>query len=424
LDPLAYLFGLEPIGIKFGLENIEALVASLGHPERAYKTIHIAGTNGKGSVTAIVDTALAAAGHRSARYTSPHLVDIRERFVIGGQPVAADALGRAIVDVRAHIDALRAAGTLSVQPTFFEVTTAVAFELFRRAGVDIAVIEVGLGGRLDATNVVSPDATAITSIAFDHEQYLGHSLRAIAGEKAGTIKPGVPVVVGAVTADAEEAIERVARERGAPIVRAWDGVTVDRRRGSQLRLRTPTHDYGEVELALAGAHQIGNAVVAVRLLELIGVPAAAIVEGLARVSWPGRLELRRFPDGREMLLDAAHNPAGAAALASYLHESGDERPVLVFSAMRDKDLDAVLRALLPAVGAVVVTRASNARAADPTELAERVRAIEPALPIVVAPVPRDAIAAAWQLRPRIVVAGSIFLLGDVLRAIDEGSSAP
>ena len=424
MDPLAYLFGLEPIGIKFGLENIEALVASLGHPERAYKTIHIAGTNGKGSVTAIVDTALAAAGHRSARYTSPHLVDIRERFVIGGQPVAADALGRAIVDVRAHIDALRAAGTLSVQPTFFEVTTAVAFELFRRAGVDIAVIEVGLGGRLDATNVVSPDATAITSIAFDHEQYLGHSLRAIAGEKAGTIKPGVPVVVGAVTADAEEAIERVARERGAPIVRAWDGVTVDRRRGSQLRLRTPTHDYGEVELALAGAHQIGNAVVAVRLLELIGVPAAAIVEGLARVSWPGRLELRRFPDGREMLLDAAHNPAGAAALASYLHESGDERPVLVFSAMRDKDLDAVLRALLPAVGAVVVTRASNSRAADPTELAERVRAIEPALPIVVAPVPRDAIAAAWQLRPRIVVAGSIFLLGDVLRAIDEGSSAP
>jgi dihydrofolate synthase/folylpolyglutamate synthase len=426
LDPLSYLFGLEPIGIKFGLENIEALVASLGHPERAYKTIHIAGTNGKGSVTAIVDTALAAAGRRSARYTSPHLVDIRERFVIAGQPVRADALDRAIVDVRSHIDALRAAGALSVQPTFFEVTTAIAFELFKRAGVDVAVIEVGLGGRLDATNVVSPEATAITSIAFDHEQYLGHSLRAIAGEKAGTIKPGVPVVVGAVTADAEEAIESVAWERGAPIVRAWDGVTVGRASSAptQFRLRTPAHDYGEVELALAGAHQIGNAVVAVRLLELIGVPAAAIVEGLARVSWPGRLELRRFPDGREMLLDAAHNPAGAAALASYLHESGAERPALVFSAMRDKDLDAVLRALLPAVGAVVVTRASNSRAAEPAELAERVRAIEPALPLVIAPAPRDALAAAWQLRPRIVVAGSIFLLGDVLRVIDEASSAP
>lgn len=426
MDPLSYLFGLEPIGIKFGLENIEALVASLGHPERAYKTIHIAGTNGKGSVTAIVDTALAAAGHRSARYTSPHLVDIRERFVIAGQLVGADALDRAIVDVRAHIDALRAAGKLSVQPTFFEVTTAIAFELFKRAGVDVAVIEVGLGGRLDATNVVSPEATAITSIAFDHEQYLGHSLRAIAGEKAGTIKRGVPVVVGAVTADAEEAIERVARERGAPIVRAWDGVTVGRASSAPTRfmLRTPANDYGAVELALAGAHQIGNAVVAVRLLELIGVPAAAIVEGLARVSWPGRLELRRFPDGRELLLDAAHNPAGAAALASYLHESGDERPALVFSAMRDKDLDAVLRALLPAVGAVVVTRASNSRAADPSELAERVRAIEPALPVIVAPAPRDAVAAAWTLRPRIVVAGSIFLLGDVLRVIDEASSAP
>jgi len=425
LDQLSYLFGLEPIGIKFGLENIAAIVASLGHPERAFRTIHVAGTNGKGSVTAMVDAALGAAGHRSARYTSPHLIDIRERFVIEGQPVGAEALDRAIAEVRVTIDALRAAGTLDVQPTFFEVTTAIAFELFRRAGVDVAVIEVGLGGRLDATNVVTPEAAAITSIAFDHEQYLGRSLREIAAEKAGIITPGVPVVVGDVTADAGEAIARVARERGAPLVRAWDGVEAVRLKPDvtsavkRLRLRTPAHDYGDIDLALAGAHQVGNAVVAVRVLELVGVPPVAIVEGLARVSWPGRLEVRRFSGGREMLLDAAHNPAGAAALASYLEEQAGERPALVFSAMRDKNVDAVLRALLPAVAALVVTRASNPRAADPSTLAERARAIEPALPVVIAPSPRGALEAAWRLSPRIVVAGSIFLLGDVMREMGQ-----
>jgi dihydrofolate synthase/folylpolyglutamate synthase len=425
LNQLSYLFGLEPIGIKFGLENIAALVASLGHPERAYRTIHVAGTNGKGSVTAMVDAALAAAGRRSARYTSPHLVDIRERFVIGGQPVSAEDLDRAIADVRDHIDRLRAAATLEVQPTFFEVTTAIAFELFRRAGVDIAVIEVGLGGRLDATNVVAPDATAITSIAFDHEQYLGHSLREIAGEKAGIVKPGVPLVVGDVADDAGDVIARVARERGAPLVRAWEGVTVGpsavgRASSAPTRflLRTPLRDYGEIELTLAGAHQIGNAVVAVRLLELADVPAAAIVAGLARASWPGRLELRRFADGREMLLDAAHNPAGAMALASYLKDYG-EQPALVFSAMRDKDVDAVLRALLPVVSAIVVTQASNPRAAEPSALAERARAIAPAVRVVIASSPHDAVAAAWTLSPRIVVAGSIFLLGDVMRELDR-----
>jgi dihydrofolate synthase / folylpolyglutamate synthase len=430
LDQLSYLFGLEPIGIKFGLENIAAIVASLGHPERAFRTIHVAGTNGKGSVTAMVDAALGAARHRSARYTSPHLIDIRERFVIEGQPVGAEALDRAIAEVRVHIDALRAAGTLDVQPTFFEVTTAIAFELFRRAGVDVAVIEVGLGGRLDATNVVTPEAAAITSIAFDHEQYLGRSLREIAAEKAGIIKPGVPVVVGGVTADAGEAIARIARERGAPLVRAWDGVEAVRLKPDatsavkRLRLRTPAHDYGDIDLALAGAHQVGNAVVAVRVLEIVGVQPAAIVEGLARVSWPGRLEVRRFSGGREMLLDAAHNPAGAAALASYLEEQAGERPALVFSAMRDKDVDAVLRALLPAVAALVVTRASNSRAADPSTLAERARAIEPALPVVIASSPRAALEAAWRLSPRIVVAGSIFLLGDVMRDLSKSLPLP
>jgi dihydrofolate synthase/folylpolyglutamate synthase len=411
---LDYLFGLEQFGIKFGLENIRAIVDRLGHPERAYQTVHVAGTNGKGSVTAMVDAALRSAGRRSARYTSPHLVDLRERFFIDGAPVSAEALDAAIGDVRHQIDGLRQSGALAVQPTFFEVTTVIAFELFRRAAVDIAVVEVGLGGRLDATNVVSPTVTAITSIGLDHEQYLGSTLAGIAREKAGIIKPGVPVVIGPMTREALDVIEEIADERGAPVVRACDGVEwIDG------RLRTPTRDYGPVELALRGDHQVANATVAVRLLEQLNVPAAAVVDGLARVVWPGRLDVVRFPDGREAILDAAHNPAGAAALASYLKTLSGDRPPLVFAVMRDKDIEGMLRELVPAIGALVVTRASTRRAAEPDALAERARALWPSLHIAAIPSPSAALDAAWRISPRIVVAGSIFLLGDVLRDLDR-----
>ena len=408
MDPLTYLVGLERFGIKFGLENISTIVERLGHPERSFRSVHVAGTNGKGSVTAMVDAALRAAGHLTARYTSPHLVTLAERFVIDGRPVEHEALVAAIADVRDAIDRLRADGGLTVQPTFFEVTTAVAFELFRRAGVEVAVLEVGLGGRLDATNVVAPPwlmATAITSIAFDHQLYLGATLREIAREKAGIIKPGVPVVVGPLEAEAADAIEEVARERGAEVVRASAG------------------DSRELTLGLRGSHQIANAAVAVRLLHIldsrgIRVPPPAIASGLAEPGWPGRLDVRRLPDGREALLDAAHNPAGASALASYLTGEGGAARPLVFAAMRDKDVSGMFAALLPAVGHLVVTRASNPRSAEVDILAQRARAVAPTLPIAVEPAIPDALACAWRVAPRIVVAGSIFLLGDVMKLIE------
>lgn len=439
-DPLSYLFGLEQFGIKFGLENMGAIVARLGHPERAFRSVHIAGTNGKGSVTAMVDAGLRAAGHRSARYTSPHLVDLAERFVIDGRPVRTSDLVAAIDDIRAAVEGLLRDGTLQAHPTFFEVTTAVAFELFRRAGVEIAVLEVGLGGRLDATNVIAPVMTAITSIALDHEKYLGSTLADIAREKAGIIKPGVPVVVGDVDPEALHTIEAVAHERHAPMIRAWDGVEAVRLKpdttyggtrydgayGSTIRLRTPAHDYGEVVLGLCGDHQIGNAVVAVRILELlidatgIAVPPAAVASALAKPSWPGRLDRRNLSDGREVLLDAAHNPAGAAALASYLNEHATGRLPLVFAAMRDKDVDGMLRALLPSVGSLVLTRASNRRSADPEVLAEHARRLAPDLPLTIAISPAEALDIAWESSPRIIVAGSIFLLGDVMKEIGRG----
>jgi dihydrofolate synthase/folylpolyglutamate synthase len=406
-NPLPWLFALEQFGIKFGLENISAIVERLGHPERAFRSIHIAGTNGKGSVTAMVDAALRAAGHRSARFTSPHLVDLSERFVIDGRPVAGDALAAAIDDVRMAIDDLRAHGRLEVQPTFFEVTTAVAFLLFQRAEVDVAVLEVGLGGRLDATNVVTPPAlvaTAITSIAFDHQLYLGTTLRDIALEKAGIIKPGVPVVVGPLDPEAETAIIEVAARIGAPVVRA------------------SARDCEGLTIGLAGVHQRSNAAVAMRLLELadangVAVPRRAIEAGLAHPEWPGRLEVRRFTDGRELLLDAAHNPAGAASLASYLKAEGGEPRPLVFAAMRDKDVTGMFAALLPAVGRLIVTRASNTRSAEPATLAEQARSAAPSLPIAVAPDLDRALDTAWRAGPRIVVAGSIFLLGDVMKRV-------
>src|SRR5262245_8037476 len=180
MDPLAYLFGLGQFGMKFGLENIHTIADALGRPDRSFRSVHVAGTNGKGSVTAMIDAALRAAGHNSARYTSPHLVDITERFVIDGKPVERATLAGVIGELRDLIGTLVASGELPAQPTFFEVTTAAALELFRRARVDLAVMEVGLGGRLDATNVITPVITCVTSIGFDHEKYLGHTLGAIA----------------------------------------------------------------------------------------------------------------------------------------------------------------------------------------------------------------------------------------------------
>jgi dihydrofolate synthase/folylpolyglutamate synthase len=429
-DPLSWLFGLEQFGMKLGLHNIHALLDALGRPERAYRTVHVAGTNGKGSVTAMVAAALLAAGHRSARYTSPHLVDVTERVVVAGRPVDRDTLAAVVADLRRLVDDLIERGVLAGPPTFFEVTTAAAFEVFRRAGVDVAVCEVGLGGRLDATNEVAPVVTAITSIGLDHEQHLGTTLREIAVEKAGIIKPGVPVVLGPMPLEALDVITGIARARGAPVISALADGSVETagsrstRRLPRIVVRTPVREYGPLVLGLRGAHQVANAVVATRMLEAVDtqalrVPAAAIIDGLTGVEWPGRLEHRLLADGREMLLDAAHNPDGAAALAAYLATDGAGRRPIVFAAMGDKDTAGMLRHLAPASTAFVMTRASPARSADPAMLADIVRSVAPGTPVTIESDVGDALAAAWRLSPRIVVAGSIFLLGDVMRRAER-----
>jgi dihydrofolate synthase/folylpolyglutamate synthase len=406
------LFALETFGMKLGLENISRLCEALGHPERDFTSIHVAGTNGKGSVTAMAHAALVSGGLRAARYISPHLVDVNERFVIGSEPVDSESLNTVAAEVVPMAESLKA--------TFFEATTAMAFALFSRAQVDVAVIEVGLGGRFDATNVLSPPVAAITSIGLDHQQHLGDTLEAIAFEKAGIIKPDMAVVLGAMPEEAAAVIRATAADRGARVIAAGDGVRVDAAVSdgrATLTLETPVDRYGPLTLALRGAHQVGNALVAVRALECareagIVVPGEAIERGLSTVAWPARLEVVAIDD-RRVLIDAAHNVQGARALAAYLGRWHPERPPLVLSVMRDKDLEGMLAVLLPVTSSIAATEAPTPRAIPAADLAGRVSRLDPARTVHVEADPLRAIEWALERGPDVCVAGSIFLAGAV-----------
>jgi dihydrofolate synthase/folylpolyglutamate synthase len=428
-DSIAYLFSLETLGIKLGLENIRRLTAALGDPQSEYPTIIVGGTNGKGSVAAMTAAALAASGRRTALYTSPHLVRLEERFAIDGEPVTAAQLADAADAVRTASEELVNRGALPAPPTFFEATTATAFEIFRRARVDVAVLEVGLGGRFDATNVVTPLAAAITSIDLDHVDLLGSTLGEIAREKAGIIKPDAPVVVGERKPIPRGVIEAASAERGARFIGAFDGadVHINMQAGrARIDLSTPHDVYKDVLLSLRGRHQVDNAVVSVRLLEALGgagmpVSRDAIVKGLSSAIWPGRLELvdagRIGRPGRAILLDAAHNPAGARALAAYLAEWHPGGVPIVFGAMKDKDASAMIATLRSEAARFVFTRAQTNRAEDPRVLADAAARVAPGVPIDVHDTPRPAIERALDATTSpAVCAGSIFLVGEV-RAI-------
>jgi dihydrofolate synthase/folylpolyglutamate synthase len=418
---LERLFALETFGIKLGLENIRRLCEALDHPERTFTALHVAGTNGKGSVTALVHAALTAAGINAGRYTSPHLVHLRERFMISGAEVDDATLGEVAAAVLDCADRLQRDGILAAPPTFFEATTAIGFEIFKRAHVAAAVIEVGLGGRFDATNVLAPPVGAITSIAMDHQQHLGDTLGQIAFEKAGIIKAGMTVVCGSLPAEAGAVIAQATTERGARLIEAAAGVRIDsamEEGRARVTFDTPAGRYGPLRLSLRGEHQVGNALVAVRLLEQLrehglAIPQAAIVHALEQVEWPGRLEQLTVAGGRRVLLDAAHNEEGARALGAYLARWHPDHPTLVVGVMRDKDADGILAALLPATSSVVVTAADTQRAMPANELAARVRAMDGARSVEVFENAADAVDAAIASSPTVCVAGSIFLIGAV-----------
>lgn len=402
-----YALGNEVKTAKLGLARIGAVLEALGNPQQACRIVHVAGTNGKGSTCAMIESGLRAAGYRTGLFTSPHLLEPTERIQINGRQVNASEFAAAFDQVHECAEELLRQESIDLHPTYFETVTAMALVLFRRRGVAFAVLEVGLGGRLDATNVVMPDLCVVTPVDFDHEAYLGKSLEAIAGEKAGILKPGVPAIFARQRPEAERVLEARAAALGVAVTHSSavpiSGVAIDARGNDFLWRGKP------VSCPLAGEHQVENARTAVAALEQLGVEPEAIRCGIAQTRWPGRLE--RVAENPEIILDGAHNPAGARALAGYLDRFYEPRRVwLIYGAMRDKAVEEMAAILFPQAGHVIVTSPAQARALRP----ESIRALIDRADIQLAPNIQEALALAGEARPEdaIFVAGSLFLVGE------------
>ncbi len=360
-----YALGNESRTLKLGLERISTLLESLGSPHRDVRFVHVAGTNGKGSVCAMIESALRAAGRRTGLYVSPHLVEPTERISVAGEPVSPAAFAGAFDAVHRKAEALLASGAIDSHPTYFETITAMAFLLYRELAAETVVLEVGMGGRLDATNVVLPLLSVITPVDYDHEGHLGVGLESIGREKAGIVKPGVPVVTGPQHPEVQALLEARARALGAQVTR-WSQWSAE---GLELgphgsRFSVPGSPPLSIECPLAGEHQVSNALTAIAALRVLETPPEAIEEGLRRVRWPGRLE--RVTRRPEIVLDGAHNPSGARVLAGHIRRFYAGRRVrLVFGAMRDKALDEVAGILFPLAEEVVLTTVGHPRAVHP-----------------------------------------------------------
>jgi dihydrofolate synthase/folylpolyglutamate synthase len=438
-EAIRYLYDLQRFGVKLGLENIERLLEALGDPHHRFRSVLVGGTNGKGSTAAFLSSILQAADYRVGLYTSPHLLDFTERIRVDGQDIGRRDVANLTDELRALVAILfpapvtpHAASRPLSHPTFFEVTTALAFSHFLRARVDYAVVEVGLGGRFDATNVLDPQVAVITNIALEHQEHLGKTLVAIAAEKSGIVKAGGHAVTAADAPEALATIAETCRARGASLLDVhasceWQIRTADRTE-QRFILSQPGHPSGEFSIRLLGRHQVVNAVTAIAAARLLGergavVPEEAIREGLRRTHWPGRLQ---FLPGRPLLiLDAAHNPAGARALRIFLEEQRlAGRLSLVFGVLQDKDWIAMLQELGPLANRIILTRPESERAADPRGLVEAERFcpkleilddVEEAITLARAVTKPDEV---------VVVTGSLFVISAALRASKAKTPAP
>jgi dihydrofolate synthase / folylpolyglutamate synthase len=421
VDPLPILARLDGLGIKLGLERARSLLAALGDPQRRFPAILVAGTNGKGSTSAFLAAMAQASGYRTGLYTSPHLEVVEERLQIDGRMIAPGELGRLLADLVALAE--RETGS---PPTYFEAVTLAAFQWFAEEKVDLAVVEVGLGGRLDATNLSDPILSLITPIGLDHQEYLGDTLAQIAREKAGILRPDRPALAWIEDAEPAESVRQAAAEIGARLRFASDEVRIESIEpqgwtGQRVRLATPLHVY-DLEIALLGAHQAINLGLAVRAAETLAdlgfdrFDPGSIRKGAASCRWPGRLEAIDLPGGRRLLLDAAHNLAGAAVLADFLDRMGE--PVdLLFGVLADKDYAGMLALLAPRARRIVLTTPTSPRAKNPAELAALLGGREG---VFVEPDPGKALERALGLGGKTLVAcGSIFLIGEVRRAVRE-----
>jgi dihydrofolate synthase/folylpolyglutamate synthase len=384
-EALAWLYGTQERGVKLGLDRMRAFLAALGWQEGRLRFIHVAGTNGKGSVCAMIDSMCRAGGLRTGLFTSPHLITFRERILVEGGMVSREEIGERLGHIR------EVSESTGIQPTFFEITTALAFEIFQDRALDLIVLETGLGGRLDSTNVVHPLVSVITSIGLDHTQLLGGTIAEIAREKAGIIKPGVPVVTGPLPDGAGAVVAEIATGREAPLLKVTEAVE-------------------DQTLGLKGAHQRMNAAIALRALDAagIGLSPEQIARGLRSISWPGRFQ----DTGRGFILDGAHNPDSAARLAAtWREEYGDRRAQVIFGVLQDKDAEGICGALAPIAAEFLVVPVRSPRS----------RSVENLMEIAAAHAPSRACAslaeASGVARPGDVpalITGSLFLVGEAL----------
>jgi dihydrofolate synthase / folylpolyglutamate synthase len=408
---------------KFNLENIQILLERLGRPDRACPMVHIAGTNGKGSTAAFIERILREAGFRTGLNTSPHLERINERIRIGGEEIGDESFAENFTRIHGVIEELLAKGMLKAHPTYFECVTALAFEVFARARVDFAVIEVGLGGRLDATNVVTPVVSVITRVDFDHENFLGHSLKEIATEKAGILKYQVPAVIATQLEEVREVLLAKAAELRSPVTETGEVFEVEDEKveGGAVRARVIERGSGrrfEIAPRLLGRFQLQNALNALataRQLQERGYKIADehIARGIAETEWPGRIEkLQSAPD---IYMDGAHNPGAARELARFLEENFRGRRIfMIFAAMRDKAVDEVTGILFPLAHEVIFTGAKTPRAVSAGQLAEI--AGHHAARYSVHPDAEEALEAAMaKARPEdaIFITGSLYLVGQL-----------
>jgi len=429
-EEIQRLFDLQKFGMKFGLNNMRALLARLGEPQQGLKLVHLAGTNGKGSVGIMLKAGLDEAGYRTGLYTSPHLTTFRERIAIGP-------------DLISEADVLRLCGRIwpltdqKSPPTFFEFVTALAFLYFQEQAVDVAVIETGLGGRLDSTNVIDPLVAAITNVTLEHTEHLGDTVSAIAGEKAGIIKEGRPLVTGRLSPEAEVVIARKAAEKNSlrlALGRDYQAEITGRDAADRplLRFTYGSEVWDDLPLSLAGAHQADNAAVALALSRILKdhgfeLRAGHFRTSLARATWPGRAETWAAgtwppvaPRARApLLVDGAHNPAGAEALAAHLAGLSRQRLHLVAGIMADKDIAGILGPLLAQADRLYLTRPRFSRAASPELLRDRLTAAlgSPKTPTTLHPDLEEAFqAAAAEAGPEdlVVLSGSLFTVGEGL----------
>ncbi|MGA2281035.1 MAG: folylpolyglutamate synthase/dihydrofolate synthase family protein [Verrucomicrobiota bacterium] len=403
-EAIQFLYGLRLFGAKFGLENTFKLAALAGNPQNQLRFIHVAGTNGKGSTCAMLESIYRAAGLRVGLFTSPHLVSFRERIQVNRQLISDTEVARLVVELQPLLKQFPA----DHHPTFFEVVTVMALKFFAEQKCDLVIWETGLGGRLDATNIVTPLAGVITNIALEHQQWLGNTLEKIAAEKAGIIKTGVPVVTATEEPEALAVIEKTAREKNAPLKTV---ATAD----VQSRLA------GTLAPPLPGEHQRLNAALTLATVEVlqkhIPVSEEAVRAGLETVHWPGRLQLVKRPSGQRYLLDGAHNVAGAKALRSAWEKNfPTARQTLVLGVLQDKDWPQICRTLAPLAARIFTVPVASERAAGARELAAACRAANPAVEIAAC----DSLCRALDQAANdrfVVVTGSLYLVGEALELL-------